>query len=110
MLNTMKKSTLLLLTAIALLLLSSCTATHVDVQNCVQAEPAGFWMGLWHGIIAPISFVISLFSDTIQMYEVNNNGGWYDFGFAIGAGIIFGGSGSQAKRRRKKVSHEPQSY
>jgi hypothetical protein len=31
------------------------------------------------------------------MYGVNNNGGWYDFGFVIGAGIIFGG-GSRASK------------
>lgn len=100
----MKKSILLLTTIIlAALLLSSCTATHADVSSCVQNPPSGFWMGLWHGIIAPVSFVISLFSDTIQMYEVNNSGGWYDFGFALGAGIIFGGSGSQARRRRKRT-------
>jgi hypothetical protein len=24
------------------------------------------------------------------MYETNNNGRWYDFGFCIGAWIIFG--------------------
>lgn len=100
----MKKSTLFILAAISLLLLSSCTATYVDVAPCVQDTPSGFWQGLWHGIIAPITFVISLFSDTIQMYDINNNGGWYDFGFAVGAGIIFGGSGSQAKRRKRKVS------
>lgn len=105
----MKNSTIFFLVA-ALLLLSSCTATHVDVTTCVADTPSGFWQGLWHGIIAPISFVISLFSDTIQMYEINNSGGWYDFGFAIGAGIIFGGSGSQAKRRKKKVKSEPQQY
>ncbi|MEZ5105260.1 MAG: hypothetical protein R2757_12240 [Draconibacterium sp.] len=53
----------------------------------------GFWHGLWHGVIAPVSFVISLFSDKVAMYAVNNNGGWYDFQFVLGAGILFGGGG-----------------
>jgi len=35
---------------------------------------AGFWLGLWHGLIAPITFVISLFSDNVNFYEVHNNG------------------------------------
>jgi len=49
---------------------------------------------LWHGIIAPITFIISLFTDSVSMYEVHNTGGWYDFGFVLGVGILFGGGGS----------------
>lgn len=75
------------------LLLAACAA---GVNPEVGASPeggdvAGFWMGLWHGIIAPITFVISLFTDNVNIYEVHNNGNWYDFGFVIGAGILFGG-------------------
>jgi len=62
---------------------------------------AGFWLGLWHGIIAPLTFLISLFTDGVNVYEVNNNGNWYDFGFVIGAGILFGG-GSGGRRRSKR--------
>jgi len=43
------------------------------------ASPAGFWTGLWHGIIAPITFIVSLFADGVRIYETNNNGRWYDF-------------------------------
>ena len=67
-----------------------------------QGNIAGFIMGLWHGCIAPVTFVISLFSDSIHMYEIHNNGGWYDFGFVIGAGIIFGGSSRASRRRRRR--------
>ena len=42
-------------------------------------------------MISPVTLVISLFSDNIGMYEVYNNGGWYDFGFLLGAGGVFGG-------------------
>lgn len=61
---------------------------------------AGFFMGLWHGIIAPITFIISLFTDKISLYEVHNTGAWYDFGFVLGAGILFGGGSQAAKGKR----------
>ncbi len=53
---------------------------------------AGFWLGLWHGMIAPVTFVISLFSSAVGIYEVHNNGGWYDAGFLLGLSICLGGS------------------
>jgi hypothetical protein len=84
---------------IAVLFLFSACARTADVTACVTTEPSGFLGGLWHGIIAPLSFFVSLFSDSIAMYAVNNNGGWYDFGFVLGAGILFGG-GSRASKRK----------
>lgn len=77
--------------------LMSCADT-VSVKDCVTDEPYGFLGGLWHGIIAPVSFFASLFFDDMAMYAVNNNGGWYDFGFVLGAGIIFGGGGRAGKK------------
>jgi hypothetical protein len=50
------------------------------------AAPAGFFSGLWHGIIAPLVFIISLFVDGVRVYETNNKGRRYDFGFLIGVG------------------------
>ena len=61
-----------------------------------DAEPAGFWAGFWHGLIAPITFLISLFNPDVRLYETNNNGGWYDFGFILGA--------SSSPRSRKTSS------
>ena len=79
-----------------LVLLSFYSCAEVShIEKCVTDVPYGFWGGLWHGMIAPIGFIGSLFSDNIAMYAVNNNGGWYDFGFVLGAGILFGG-GSKA--------------
>ncbi len=43
-----------------------------------SVEPAGFFMGLWHGLISLFTFIISLFSDSVEIYEANNNGGWYN--------------------------------
>lgn len=87
------KNRLLLFTALAATLVLSGCAPSPDISECLAAEPYGFWGGLWHGIIAPASFILSLFFEDIAMYAVNNNGGWYDFGFVLGAGILFGGSG-----------------
>ena len=64
------------------------------------ADPAGFWSGLWHGFIVCISFIWNLFDPSVGIYEVNNNGGWYNFGFLWGCGVIFGGGASSSSRRR----------
>ncbi len=89
---------LVLITVLAALLsLSACAA---GPNTAEAAGEAGFWQGLWHGIIAPITFIISLFNDNVSIYEVANNGGWYNFGFLIGMSIIFGSGGGAAGRRR----------
>jgi hypothetical protein len=77
-------------------LFTSC-ADVTPIKECVIDTPYGFLGGLWHGIILPLSFIGSLFNDDIAMYAVNNNGGWYDFGFLLGVGISFGGSTSASK-------------
>jgi hypothetical protein len=54
------------------------------------APPAGFLGGLWHGLIAPITFFISLFVSGVSVYETHNNGRWYEFGFILGIGGFSG--------------------
>jgi hypothetical protein len=56
-----------------------------------DAEPAGFWAGLWHGSILPLAFIVSLFKPGVGIYETNNTGGWYNFGFLLGASSSLGG-------------------
>ncbi len=56
-----------------------------------EGKTAGFWLGVWHGLIAPITFVISIFSAKVSLYEVHNSGGWYNFGFVLGAGLFLSG-------------------
>jgi hypothetical protein len=55
------------------------------------SEPAGFFMGIWHGWIAPVSLIAGLFKDGIRIYEPFNTGWWYDFGFYIAVIAGFGG-------------------
>jgi hypothetical protein len=78
------------------------TSREAQPQAAAEPKPAGFWMGLWHGIITPVTFVISLFSRATQIYEVHNNGGWYDFGFLLGVSMIFGGGGGGAARASRR--------
>ena len=59
-----------------------------------EAKPAGFWAGLWHGMIMPITFIVSLFNADVRIYETQNTGKAYDFGFVLGASAALG-SGKQ---------------
>ena len=85
------------------LLLAACAAAGNTARSVPNAHGhiAGFWLGLWQGAIAPITFLISLFSNHVNVYEVHNNGNWYNFGFVLGAGILFGGGAAGGRRRRK---------
>jgi hypothetical protein len=84
--------------------LCGCAASGNALKDSPSSDGsiAGFWLGLWHGIILPITFVVSLFRDGVNVYEVHNNGGWYNFGFLWGVIIILGGGGSAAGRDREK--------
>lgn len=97
----MKFVKIIALLVLVVMLLASCAprANELERPKSDENEVAGFWLGLWHGIIAPVTFVISLFSDAIGMYEVNNNGGWYNLGFLFGMIVIFGGGGGSAARK-----------
>ena len=79
---------------VLLALLATACAAGANPQVGVPpagGDVAGFWAGLWHGIISPVTFIISLFTSDVNIYEVHNNGNWYNFGFVLGAGILFGG-------------------
>ena len=60
---------------------------------------AGFWLGLWQGFIAPFVFVASLFKSNLNIYEVHNNGSWYNFGYLFGLACFFGSGGNRTARR-----------
>ena len=79
---------------IALALLAGCAATQDSAAVAEQAP--GFWLGLWHGFIFPIAWIVSLFTDKVAVYAVPNNGGWYDFGYFVG--IVFLGVGARKSR------------
>ncbi|HEY7959331.1 MAG TPA: hypothetical protein VID20_04645 [Sphingomicrobium sp.] len=66
---------------------TACAATQA--AGAVAASAPGFWLGLWHGFIFPLAWIVSLFASNIAVYAVPNNGGWYDFGFFLGI-VVFG--------------------
>ncbi|MDP2172507.1 MAG: hypothetical protein Q8M98_05975 [Candidatus Cloacimonadaceae bacterium] len=93
------KSTFLIIVALVIVLLfvSAC-APGMNDHN--KEKPAGFLWGIWHGWIAPISLIWKLFVPQVGIYEVNNSGWTYDFGFYIA--IISGFGGLSLNRSRKK--------
>jgi len=97
----MKKKTPFIICILIAIVLTGCAET---VQLEKFSETYGFIGGLWHGFIAPFSFICSLFLDNVAMYAVNNSGGWYDFGFVLGAGILTSGSNTQYRNKFKRKS------
>ena len=87
----------------AILLLTSCAAGDVQFT---QDNPAGFWHGLWHGIIAVIALIIHIFNENVLVYELHNTGGWYDFGFLLGVICIWGGSSHMKCKSAEKSQRE----
>ena len=75
------------LSVLAPLLLAGCAATQSAAA--VQPQAPGFLLGLWHGFIFPIAWIVSLFVPNVGVYAVPNNGGWYDFGYFLGI-VVFG--------------------
>ncbi len=99
----MKKIPALVLILALTIVLSSCAPGPNNLEKTPNAKGriAGFWMGLWHGLISPVTFVISIFTKDVRFYEVHNSGGWYNFGFVLGAGLFLSG-GILGKRKRKR--------
>ena len=88
---TLKQYRVLILTLVIGLLLASCASQ--PTPNAY--DPPGFFMGLIHGFCIFFSLIASIFTD-IRIYSFPNSGGWYDFGFVIGASMFLGGSGASA--------------
>ncbi len=80
----------LIVIAIAVALASCATQ-----PRSAAYDPPGFFSGMLHGFLIFFSFVCSLFTD-VRIYNFPNSGGWYDFGYLLGASIFLGGSGSAA--------------
>jgi hypothetical protein len=70
--------------------------------SATSSDPAGFFWGIWHGWMAPLTLIIGIFDNDIRVYELYNTGWWYDFGFYIA--IISGFGGLSLSRKRKKRS------
>lgn len=102
----MKIVSILGILLVLIFVFSSCTAGPNELEKTPnkKGKIAGFWKGLWHGLIAPITFIVSIFTKNVRFYEVHNSGFWYNFGFVLGAGLFLSGGilGKGRARRRKR--------
>ena len=73
----------LVVLTVALVAFSGC-ADSVSFTKAATMTPVGFWYGLWHGMILPLAWLVSLFNSDVTIYATYNNGGWYIFGFVLG--------------------------
>ena len=120
----MKKILVFVLFAILLVALAACApGAKVEISKPnseIQFNPpgpnpevdkpaenkhvAGLGTGLWHGLISPVTLIMSFFNPEIQMYDVFNTGSLYNLGFLLGVAIIFlllGFSGGRSRQRSR---------
>jgi len=76
----------------------------------LSGAPANFWWGLWQGLIIVLSFIASWFDNNIVLYQVHNNGFWYNLGYIIAIfisiGAFAGGSRETVKESKKEAGKE----
>ena len=82
--------------AVVLLVVSALLAGCATQPSASPGNVPGFWLGLLHGAIAPISLIASLFYE-VRIYAFPNNGWWYDLGFLLGIAGATGGSVTYAR-------------
>ncbi len=69
--------------------------------------------GFWNGLTAWIVFLVHVFGgwSEFPLYDLARSGGWYDFGFLLGAGSPFlgaaGANSRAASSRRGAQQPEP---
>ena len=88
--------TRLLIIGLAALALTACIAKQSPAA--VNPSGPGFLEGVLHGFIFPVAWLVSLFTDKIDIYAVPNNGGLYNFGYFVG--VVFLGVGARSSKRR----------
>lgn len=101
-----RRAVIAVLVTLFLLLLTACAAGRNPESVASLPDRAGFWAGLWQGFITPVTLIVSLFTDTVSVYEVRNKGNWYDVGYVLGVAIVFGsvlgGPGRVSARPRRR--------
>ena len=104
-----KKLLLFAFMALLLIFIAGCapgTATQINIPGVsiqintpgpnpmintadTNGKVAGFLPAIWHGIISPVTEILSFVNPAIQMYEVHNDGSQYNLGFLLGVAIVF---------------------
>lgn len=92
----------LVLFLVGLLIMMGCAPGNDRWDPYITpGNQAGFWAGVWHGLIIVITFVVSLFTDDVGLYETNNTGWQYNLGFLLGLMISLGGGIRHVRSKRK---------
>lgn len=88
--KNLKHMTWFLMVVAAFLLLTSCAT-----QPGSYSSSPGFFMGVLHGMLVPLSLIGSIFMD-IRIYAFPNSGFFYDLGYVLGilflSNFIIGGA------------------
>ena len=90
----------IVITAILVIILAGCApGTGIQINtpgpNSLVNTPgpkgtvAGTLIGIWHGIISPVTLIMSFINPNVQMYEVHNDGSQYNLGFLVGVALVF---------------------
>jgi hypothetical protein len=88
----MKINNYLTMVAVAILLISLVSCAPAGYTS----KEAGFFTGIWHGLIFFFSIVGKIFGAKIGLYAEHNSGFGYWLGFLIGIGGI--GKGAHSSR------------
>jgi hypothetical protein len=121
----MKHILFLVLVMILLFSMTACTSPNASIQieasdltihlslpgpNPMVNQPDGQGrvaravVGLWHGLIVPVTLVLSFFDSNVEIYGVHNTGSEYNFGFFLGEAIAFALIGLFLRSRRSAWS------
>ncbi len=100
------KTKIVIIIAIIILLAFVMTGCLPGDGKKTAEEPGNFLTGVWHGWVAPVSVIVGIFNDDIRVYEVENTGWWYDFGFYIAIISGFGGLSLFRRKKHKNVSSD----
>ena len=96
----MKKKKQLMLDCLASLLMILLSGCVPGDGSYTDENRAGFFWGIWHGWLAPVSLTMGIFNNQLRVYETLNTGWWYDLGFYM---AIISGFGSLSFFRKKET-------
>lgn|SRR5690554_3547790 len=96
----MKKKKQLMLVCLASLLMILLSGCVPGDGSYTDENRAGFFWGIWHGWLAPVSLIMGIFNNQLRVYETLNTGWWYDLGFYM---AIISGFGSLSFFRKKET-------
>lgn len=95
----LRKASLSLNLVIIVLLINLLIGCAEHYTSQAWADPYGFFSGIWHGIIFPLTCIVNIISWMLSLIGVSflndieiagrpNIGLWYYVGFILGIGIL----------------------